>query len=255
MTESEESSERQSATARSLAILRAVSTSPRPVSAQEIYQQVDLPKPTVHRLMQTLESLGYLEREPGGNRFIAGTELTSLALDAFIYAPSRAVRHQVLQALVQETNETCNITLLAGNEVVYIDRVESHWPLRTHMQPGSRVPLHCGASGKLFLSYMRPEQRRRLLNAAPLHRLTDKTIVDPEQLEQELKRVRAKKFGIDVEEFITGLIGLAVPVFDSNRRMCATVSLHVPTVRCTPTQVLDFVPAMNRAATAISQTL
>jgi DNA-binding IclR family transcriptional regulator len=247
--------EHQSATARSLAILRAISTSAKPVSSLDLSPELGLPKATVHRLMQGLEELGYLEREPGGSRFIAGPQLATLALDAFIHAPQRAVRHRILQSLVDETNETCNITLLAGSEVVYVDRVESHWPLRTHMQPGSRVPLHCGASGKLFLSYMRPQQRHRLLTAAPLRKLTEHTVVDPVRIEAELKRVRSEQLGIDVEEFITGLIGLAVPVFDARQHICATVSLHVPTARRSAQQALEFVPALRRAAAAIGATL
>jgi DNA-binding IclR family transcriptional regulator len=147
------------------------------------------------------------------------------------------------------------VTVLDGDAVVYVDRVESHWPLRTHFQPGSRVPLHCGASGKLFLSLMPARKRRGLLTAAPLKRYTERTVVDPDKIEEELKRVRAKQVGLDVEEFLPGLIGLAVPVFDSQNRMCATVSMHAPTARLNVEQVLACVPALRHAAGAIACTL
>ena len=245
----------RSAAGRTLAILMAVSASETPVSAFDLYPGVRMPRPTVHRLMLQLESLGFLEREPGSKRFITGPAQAEMALETLINSPYRAARHAILQSLVDEVHETCNITVLSGSEVIYIDRVESHWPLRTHMERGSRVPMHCGASGKLFLCFMSAQKRRQLLSAAPLRRYTENTVVDPVAIERNLKRIRATELGLDVEEFLKGLIGVAVPVFDTRDRICATVSLHVPTVRCTPEQALAFAPALKRAALAVTKTL
>lgn len=244
-----------SAAARALAILEVISRSGEPVSAVELSPRLGLPKPTVHRQMLLLEALNFLQREPGTKRFIAGDRLTQMSLETLINTPKKAERHAILQALVEEVQETCNVTVLAGNEVVYIDRVECHWPLRTHFHIGSRVPIHCGASGKLFLSLMPAAKRRRLLRMAPLKRFTEKTVLDAALIERELKDIRASKIGIDVEEFVQGLIGIAVPVFDRGGRMCATVSMHAPTLRVSAQSVLRFVPALQKAAIAISETL
>jgi DNA-binding IclR family transcriptional regulator len=244
-----------SAAARAVAILETVSRSNKPVSAVELGSRLSLPKATVHRQMLLLEEINFLQREPGTKRFIAGERLVQMSLETLINAPKRAERHAVLEALVEEVQETCNVTMLVGNEIVYIDRVECHWPLRTHFQIGSRVPIHCGASGKLFLSLMPAAKRRRLLRPAALKRYTEKTVLDPDIIEGELKRIRSTKVGIDVEEFVHGLIGLAVPVFDRRGRMCATVSMHAPTLRVTVERALDFVPALRRAAAAVSATL
>ncbi len=247
--------DRGSAAARALAILEAVSRSPEPVSAVELSPRLDLPKPTVHRLMLLLEDDGFLQREPGSKRFIAGQRLVTMSLETLINAPNRAERHAALQALVDEIQETCNLTVLVGNEVVYLDRVECHWPLRTHFHVGSKVPVHCTASGKLFLGLMPAAKRSRLLRIAPLKKYTDKTVTDPAKIEVELKQIRAKKIGVDVEEFVSGLIGLSVPVADRRERICATVAMHAPTQRVTAESVWQFVPALQRAAAAIAKTL
>jgi IclR family transcriptional regulator, acetate operon repressor len=244
-----------SAAARALAILETVSRSNEPVSAVDLGPRLGLPRATVHRQMLLLEQINFLQREPGTKRFIAGERLEQMSLEALINTPKKSERHAVLQGLVDEVQETCNVTVLVGNEIVYIDRVECHWPLRTHFHIGSRVPIHCGASGKLFLSLMPAARRRRLLRAAALKRYTEKTVLDPDIIERELKRIRSTKVGIDVEEFVHGLIGLAVPVFDRRGRMCATLSMHAPTLRVTAESVLDFVPALRRAAAAVSATL
>lgn len=244
-----------SATARAFAVLDAVAQAQGPVAAADLAPKLGLPRATVHRIALHLEELGLLQREPGSKRFVVGPHLQMLALDSLINSSWRGERHAILQALVDEVGETCNVTVLDGNEVVYIDRVEAQWPLRTHMHPGSRVPLHCGASGKVFLSFMPAYKRRRLLRSVPLKRFTDRTEIDPEKIEQELQTIRKTKVGVDDEEFLPGLVGLAVPVFDARDRVCATVSLHVPTVRLDAKQALRHVPALARAAQAVSRTL
>jgi DNA-binding IclR family transcriptional regulator len=244
-----------SAAARSLAILHAVSSTEGSVSAVDLAPRLGLPKPTVHRLMQVLEYVGYLQREPGGKRFIVGPMQTEMALDTLINSPQRAVRHNILRALVDELHETCNIAALAGDTVVCIDRIELNWPLRSRYQAGSRIPLHCTASGKLFLSQMPAHKRRRLLNSAPLKRFTDNTIINPAEIEKDLKHIRSTKTGLDREEFLKGLVGVAVPVFDLRGRMCATVSSVVSSERTDAEQIMDFVPALNRAAAAITETM
>jgi DNA-binding IclR family transcriptional regulator len=250
-----EAEPKNSAAMRSLNILREIAQASGPLTARDLAPKLNLPHPTVHRLAAHLESLGYLQREPGSKRFIGGYALQKLALDALINSFARGERHAILQALAEQVEETCNITILDGNEVVYIDRVESHWPLRTHLQAGSRVPIHCGASGKVFLSFMPPSKRMRLLAAAPLRRLTDRTVVDPKRIMIELKKIRASKIGLDDQEFMPGLIGIAVPVFDSRGRVCATVSMHAPTVRWTVERVLQVAPLLTAAASGIAKTL
>jgi DNA-binding IclR family transcriptional regulator len=72
----------------------------------------------------------------------------------------RAARHAILARVVEGIGETCNFTMLDGGEVIYLDRVEAAWPLRMNLSSGSRVPLHCTASGKLLLA-LQPKVRGR----------------------------------------------------------------------------------------------
>lgn len=251
-TEGKTDGEASTPGARLLVILEAIAEVDEPVAAADLAPRLELPRATVHRLCMVLERLGFLQRELGSKRFVLGHRQQQLALNSLINSSHRGARHAILQALAREVGETVNVTVLDGNEIVYIDRVESHWPLRTHLQPGSRVPIHCGASGKLFLSMMPAAKRRRLL-AAPLRPYTDKTITDPRKLEEHLKQIRASGISIDDEEFMQGLIGLAVPVYDGNKRICATVSMHAPNARLTVDEVRNCAPALQRSAEAIAR--
>ena len=254
MTTKEAEEERSgSATERALAILTQVSNSDEPLTATNIASRLSLPIPTVHRLARHLEELGFLERVLGSKRLSIGPALQQLAFAALVNSDVRGQRRSVLKSLVDVVKETCNITVLDGDEVAYIDRVESQWPLRTHLHPGSRVPMHCGASGKVFLAHMPAYRRRRFLYTVPLQQMTEKTISDPKIIEEELKEVKRLGYAIDDEEFLDGLVGLAVPIFDHSNRVCATVSMHSPTIRHSADTIRQHVPTLQSTASILQE--
>jgi len=243
-----------SAIVRALGVLEFASGSERPVSLADVVAATGLPKPTAHRLLAVLERQRLLQREPDGKRYVAGPRLSALALGVLRSMSQRGPRHTILQALVEEIGETCNFTTFDGQEVVYLDRVEAQWPLRMILQPGSRVPLHCTASGKLFLSLLPLRKRQRLIGAAPLKRFTANTLTSPDQLERALDRVRDEMVGTDNEEFLAGLSAISVPVLDSRERVCAAVAVHAPTARMNIAEARAHLPALRRAATALAAT-
>ena len=240
---------------RAFSVLERVAASAEPLALPDLVETTGFPKSTVHRLLQLLESERLLAREPDGKHYTAGPRLSTLALAALKNSANRAERHAVLRGLVEEIGETCNFTILDGDEIVYLDRVEAHWPLRLMLAPGSHVPLHCTASGKLFLALMPAPRRRRLLAAAPLKRLTRNTITDKDRLLHELERIRAEKIGTDNEEFLAGLTAVAVPVPDARQRILATVAVHAPTSRMSIAKARTHVPALRRAAAKLAGTL
>lgn len=237
---------------RGLSILQAVSGSSRPLSISDLVNELELAKPTVHRIATQLEANGYLQRDPIDKRFIVGSELQNFSLKVISNASIGAPRHAILEALSEEVEETCNCTMMDGNHIVYFDRVECNWPIKINLRPGSRLPLHATASGKLFLAYMKPRERKRLLNAAPLSRNTERTIVSPELLDVELKKIKAEGIAYDNEELLKGMVAIALPVFNSENKICFTVAIHAPTTRQSFTDLKLFIPALRRAAMALS---
>jgi DNA-binding IclR family transcriptional regulator len=139
--------------------------------------------------------------------------------------------------------------------VVYLDRVETHWPLRMHLSRGSRVPAHCTATGKLLLSLLPEPQMEELVRAAPLRRYSERTITNPDKLIAELARIRAEGIGIDNEEFAAGMVAVAVPVLDRNHRAVAALAVHAPVVRLSLKAARRHVPALRKAAAALSDLL
>lgn len=159
----------------------------------------------------------------------------------------------MLRALVNEVGESCNLTALSGSEVIYLDRVETPAPLRFYLHSGSRVPVHCSASGKIFLAGMTPAQRQRLLAHSPLEAFTPKTLTDKDALEEEIKQVKRQGFAFDNEEFLPGLLCVAVLVPSDSGRSNLCVAVQAPIMRLGPDKALKLLPALQRAAQAISR--
>jgi DNA-binding IclR family transcriptional regulator len=203
-------------------------------------------------MLGQLEAAGLIQREHDGRHYGTGVRLRRLAENLLLNNSLNSSRHRVLRQLVEELGESCNITILMAGEVVYLDRVETAAPLRFYLHPGSRVPAHCSASGKLFLAQMSPGQRRRLLEHAPLQSYTPKTLVSPEALEREFQQIRRDGYAFDNEEFLPGLLCLAVGVPSEQGRATLCVAVQAPILRSSPVQALNWLPALKKAAKALS---
>ncbi|WP_340688425.1 IclR family transcriptional regulator [Amycolatopsis coloradensis] len=237
-------------TMRLFSLLELIAAKDQLVSLQGLVEETGLPKPTLHRMLQQLEGAGLLVRQADGRHYGTGHRLRRLAENLLLNATHHGARHAVLRHLVDELGESCNVTTLSGNEIVYLDRVETPEPLRFYLRPGSRVPIHCSASGKMILAQMSPSQRRKLLAHAPLKRYTNKTLTDLDALEAEFTRIRRDGFALDDEEFLPGLVCVAVLV-PGRANLC--VAVQAPVMRLTPDKALQTLPALQRAAEAISR--
>jgi IclR family transcriptional regulator, acetate operon repressor len=238
---------------RLFALLEVVAYKDRPFTLQAISEETGLPKPTVHRMLSQLESAGILQRDGNGRHYSTGQRLLRLAETLLINSTTHGARHAVLRQLVDEIGESCNLTAFSGGEVLYLDRVETAAPLRFYLHSGSRVPVHCSATGKLFLSQMAPAQRRRLLEAVPLEKFTANTLTDIESLENEIEQVRAQGYAFDSEEFLPGLLCLGVLVPTPRSQSNMGIAVQAPVMRFSKERALSFLPTLRNAALAIAR--
>jgi IclR family acetate operon transcriptional repressor len=235
---------------RAFALLEHVARARGAVSLQEITDAAQLPKPTVYRMLGVLDDAGLIAREPDGRRVVAGPRLARFAREVMLNESVRAPRHAILKRLAEDIGETVNLTMLDRGEVVYLDRVETEWPLRMTLQPGSRVPLHCTASGKLLLALLPTARRRRIVDELALTPFTDHTIVDRRRLDTELAAIRRAGLATDNEEYLAGLVCVAVPV-TAGGRVAACVAVHAPVARMPLASAMGHLPALRRAAQAL----
>jgi DNA-binding IclR family transcriptional regulator len=241
---------------KALRVLEAVAARRRPLSIAEIAAALDLPQPTAHRIVGSLEKLGFVGREPGRRRIVEGARFVRLGLDVLRAAAGSGSRHAVLAALAKKSGESCNLGVLAGGHVVYVDRVETQWPLGLRFEPGSRVPLHCTAIGKLLLAQLPDDVLDSHLQAGALARYTGTTITDARKLRAELKKTRAQGYSVDNEEFMSGVVCLAVPVRGpKDGHVCAGLAISAAQARHTLTGMKRFLPDLRIAATKLERAL
>jgi DNA-binding IclR family transcriptional regulator len=237
-----------SALQKAIAVLEAAVTSPRNLRLTELARETGLSRQSAHRILRQLEASGLVQHEALHDSYLVGPRLKQLSFAALAAAQRGGAGHEVLADLVSRVGESCNIGMLDGREVVYVDRVECDWPLRLQLQPGSRLPAHCSAIGKLLLAFLEPEARGRLLDAAPLARHTANTETDPARLRRELDRIRAEHAAINDQEYMAGLLGIAVPIHDGAGRVVAGLAVHAPVARMNRSQAVAHLPALRAAA-------
>ncbi len=236
---------------RMFALLELLAAKDNFVSLQMLAAETGLPKPTLHRMLTTFVAEGLLVRQTDKRLYGTGPRLRSFAETLLMNATQHGARHSVLLSLVRDLGETCNITTLSGAEVLYLDRVETKEPLRFHLRPGSRVPVHASASGKLLLGQLDASTRHKLLGHTELERFTDSTIVDRDQLEAEIQRSREQGYAVDNEEFVHGLVCFAVLVPGPEGRSSQCVAVQGPSLRLSLDDGDRVLPALRRAATAL----
>ena len=238
---------------RAFALLERVVRAETALTLRDAAEGSGLPKPTTYRMLAMLENAGLITRDSDARRLSPGPRLTRIALDALLNAQVRAPRHAILKSLAHAIGETVNLTMLDGSDVVYLDRVETAWPLRMNLQPGSRVPLHCTASGKLLLASLPASRRRRLVHSLVLEPHTSRTLTDAKTLESELAQIRRRGYATDDEEYVAGLVCIAVPV-TLRRRTAACIAVHAPLARMPLAAAIEHLPALRQAAAAIAET-
>lgn len=243
---------RDTPTLRLFALLEVIASRDRLFSLAGLVEEMGLPKPTLHRMLQQLESAGILQRDRKDRYYATGARLRRLAENLLVNSTSHGARHLVLRRLVDEVGESGNITAFSSGEVLYLDRVETSAPLRFFLRPGSRVPAHCSASGKLFLAEMPAAQRRRLLAHVPLERFTENTLTDIATLERELETAKVDGYALDNEEFLPGLFCVAVSVPNAQGRANMGLALQAPVIRLNRDKARSLLPALRRAAAALA---
>ncbi len=252
-TETAEDSQTLPPSLRLLLVLEEVARSGVPVTPTEVNASIGLPKPTIHRLFSTLEAAGFLQREVDGRSYTPGRRLRRLSTNVLSSLRVRTARLAVLKALAEEIGETCNISVPDREAMVYLDRVETKWPLRIQLPVGTHVPFYCTASGKMYLSTLNNAHLARYLGATKFEQYTAKTLTDPVKLREEIEWTRAHGYSRDDEEFMDGMIALAVPINDDQGRLLSTLSFHAPVQRLTLDVALPHIERMRRAASDLSR--
>ena len=233
---------------RVMRVLTSFDVEDQAVGLPELVRRTNLPKATVHRMVQDLVAARLLARTEHGYRL--GRGLFELGMRA---APERTlleVAVPFMQDLFARTNETVHLGVLEGTEVVYLSKIGGHRQARTPSRIGGRMPLYCTAIGKALLAYAPRELVDGVLSG-PLERRTPRTVVAPGLLRAQLKRVVAEGVAFEYEESAKGIVCVAAPVFGIDDRPVAAISVTGPATRFHPDRHVASVRAAASGTASI----
>jgi DNA-binding IclR family transcriptional regulator len=236
---------------RSLDILEALAAAGDEVGVLDLSKRVSLRASTVHRLLATLVLRGYARQNSQTGRYSLGPRALQLSHAFHNGSDLRAEAHHFLQRLMEESGETANLTILDHAEAVYIDQVPSPHTVRMFAEIGRRVPLHSTGCGKVFLAYLAPAERARLVSEKGLPGDTRHTITTAKELERELAEIRRRGYAVDNQEHDEEVRCVAAPVRDHTGEVTAALSLSGPTTRVT----IERVPELGKLLTMICSQL
>jgi len=240
---------------RVLDILEIVAASERPLTPTDLAVQLNIPKASLHRLVGVLEEQGFLQTRMNQRGLQTGQRLHKVAMGVLASAPLQAQRRAILGALSDEIGETCNVAVPDGAEMIYFDRAETHWPVRVQLKIGSRVPVCATAGGKMYLSSLPRAKRESLISHVKMVPYTGNTLMDADALMDELDATAERGYALDNEEYIDGMVAMAVPITGEDNRLYATLSFHAPCMRVPFTAVTDFLPQIRKASNKLSTLL
>ena len=224
------------------------------LSVMELSRQLSLHKSTVSRMLSTLQHEGLVDQNRETGKYRLGLGLIGLAGVALGRLNARAAAQPYLKQLAEETEETVNVLVRDSHECVVIERSNSPQPIRYIGWIGKRSPLHCTASGKVLLAFMKPEERTAVL-PDPLYAYTSNTITSWPRLELSLAQVCRDGYCVVHEEYEEGFSSLAAPIFNHHGEIVGTIAISGPTYRLEDRTISSFVAPLLQTTNKVSTDL
>jgi IclR family pca regulon transcriptional regulator len=210
-----------------MSILELFSDKRPSLSISEVAELTGLNRATCYRFCQTFRQLGYLEELPD-RRFRPGLKAVSLAHSALSSRELPELALPYLERLRADINETVNMGLLDGTEVVYVARVLSDHLISLRLYVGSRLPAYAASLGRAMLAFMPEEEAMDIIDRSELVSITSHTIADRQRLLSELRKIREQGYAFNNQEIANGLRGVAAPVLTDDGRPIAAINVSIP---------------------------
>lgn len=217
--------------ARALTIIDVMAEAGGELALNEIAGRLGLAKTTVHGLISTLKTFGYVEQSAFSGKYKLGVRLFEVGNIVSNGWEVRVVAVPYIQKLVEEMGETVHLVILDRYEVLYIDKRESSGSLHIASQVGMRLPAHCTGVGKVLMAYLSPQERHQIIKTRGLPRYTRNTLTDPVALEAELEKIKKQGYAVDNEEIMDSLRCVAAPIRDQSGKVISALSVSGPVSR------------------------
>ena len=241
---------------KALLILELIIDEGRNLSITEICQSLGYGKGTVHRILGTLRDRKFVKQYPETKLYGLGARTLSIGTPSKKENFLRKSMVPFLRELHMKCRETVNAAVNEYNQIRYIFRIESEEMLRISTPAGARFPVHCSATGKIFLSYLSDEDIRRIHGGEDrLKKMTNRSISTVSDLIKTIKIIRKTRIAFDDEEALSGVYCIAAPIVDGKGECLAAISISTPKNRITREKRFQFSEMLILTAGEISSFL
>lgn len=233
-----------------VAVLEHLCASRDPVRLTALAKALDLTKSNAHRLVSTLTSLGFVTQEAETGRYLPTLKVWELGSSVIARHPVRRMATPYLQELHRLTGDTVTLTVLAGDEVMYLDRITARRPVRGIAQPGSRAPAPLTASGKAILAH-----EPAALDIADRLRAHDTRAraLDLDTFALDLQTIRKRGYAVDDSGWLEGVISIAAPLIGKDGRAAAAITISSMAERLVPEKRGAHVDALMAVTSRLIQ--
>lgn len=233
-----------------LRVLEWMARAERPCGATELAKALDLTKSNAHRILKTLQTAGFVRHHGENGRYAMTFKLWELGQLAVTRLDLKLESRNAMSWLAAQSRETVHLSILDGQEVVYLDKIESQEPVRAYTTVGGRAPCYAVATGKALLAWQPPEVRDKVMQH--LERFTASTLADAALLGPELARIREQGFAVNLGEWRESVGGVAAPIRDAEGEVVAAIGISGPRIRITAERVAPLAALVIEAAASIS---
>ena len=240
---------------RGLSLLEALAKAEGGLTLTDIAQRVTLAPSTAHRLLATLEKMGYVYQGGELGRWYIGLQAFTVGSSFLSNRDFVAQSHPYMRRLMEQSGETANLAILDGTEAVFIDQVQCREMMRTIVKLGSRVPLHASGVGKAIFAALPDDEIEAILKVKGLPRITGNTITSPETMWSAIRVIRQRGWSFDDEEHLVGTRCVASPIYDEHLDPLGAISLAGPVSRLPDTRIKQLGPLVEHIAEDLTHRL
>ena len=233
---------------RGLSILESLARAEGGLTLTDIGQRVQLPSSSVHRLLATLEKMGYVYQAGELGRWYVGLQAFAVGSSFLASRDFVAQSHPYMRRLMDQSGETVNLAILDGTEAVFVDQVQCREMMRTIVKLGSRAPLHASGVGKAMFASLPDDQIDAILKVRGLPRITGNTITTPETMWASVRVIRQRGWSFDDEEHALGTRCVAAPIYDEHAETLGAISLAGPSSRLPDERIRQLGPLVAHTA-------
>ncbi len=236
-------------------LLETVAATSGGLTLGELSKKNDLHPSTTHRLLHTLIEIGYIRQEARTRRYHLGSKSLNLVSPARQRIDVADLAADFLRELAEQVEETANLYIRDGDEVVHVSQSEAPKAMRIFTTVGTRLPIYCTASGKALLANLPAGELDFVLERLNLERHAPNTITQLDDLRVELSRIRRRGYAVDDEEQEIGVRGVGAVIRDHTAQPLAAISVSGPSGRISVHRLAELAQSVQVAAARISHEL